>query len=525
MSDEASRVRALEAELATLRGAIEGCFDAFFLLRSVRDEAGQIIDFTFVELNEAAVRELQMDRAVLIGRRVCELFPVNRRAGFFDQYRRVAETREPLDQEFQLFERTQGWYQHRVVPAGDGVAIVMRRIDERKREEREREALREELLNAQKMDSLGRLAGGIAHDFNNLLTPILAYANLGLMQLHAGDPLHEELDEIRQAADRATGLIRQILTFSRKQPMQIHPVAPNRLIEGLVRMLRRLAGDCVDVELELAADLGNVLADPSRIEQILINLVINARDAIQGEGRVTITTRNVELGPDSVEVLAGMSAGPQVMIEVRDTGIGMSPEVQRRVFEPFFSTKEQVKGTGLGLAIVYGLVKQHGGDIRCDSAPGRGATFRLLLPRTDEPVYAEDEGDPQAFADAPVEGATAIVLLVEDDEAVRKLTRHLLVARGYTVLEADNGMSALRVADGHPGVIDLLLTDVIMPRLGGPELFARLVLVRPGLKVVYMSGFADVETGGAPFLAKPFAGSRLLRTIQDALSRSATSEA
>jgi len=517
-ADDAARLRSLEAELETLRGAIDGCFDAFYLLHSVRDAASEIVDFVFAEVNAPGLRELQMDRAALIGRRLCELFPVNQRAGFLEQYRRVAETREPLEQEFELHDRIQGWFQHRVVPAGDGVAIVMRRIGERKREQREREALREELLHAQKMDSLGRLAGGIAHDFNNLLTPILAYANMGLMQLHAGDPLHEELDEIRQAADRATALIRQILTFSRKQPMQVHPIAPNRLIEALARMLRRLLGDGVDLELQLGEDLGNVLADPSRLEQILINLVVNARDAIVGEGRVTLVTRNVELGLESVEVRAGMAAGGHVLIEVRDTGSGMSPDVQRRVFEPFFTTKESVKGTGLGLAIVYGLVKQHGGDIRCDSEPGRGTVFRVLLPSTDEQLYEDDTG-PQAPASRPVDRATATVLLVEDDEAVRKLTRHLLVARGYTVLEADNGMSALRVADGHPGVIDLLLTDVTMPRLGGPQLFARLGAVRPNIKVVFMSGFADVETGGAPFLTKPFAGSRLLRAVQDALSR------
>jgi len=515
--EDAARLRALEAELATLRAAIEGCFDAFFLLRSVRDAAGEIVDFVFIEVNHAAELEMKMTRAELVGHRICELFPVNRRAGFFEQYRRVAETGEPLEQEFQLFDGYPGWYQHQVVPAGDGVAIVMRRISERKQEQREREALREELMHAQKMDSLGRLAGGIAHDFNNLLTPILAYANMGLMQLHAGQPLYEELDEIRQAADRASGLIRQILTFSRKQPVQIQPVALNAVITGLARMLRRLVGDEVEVALQLADDLGNVLADPGRLEQILINLVINARDAIEGAGRVTISTRNVVLAADAVEVCAGMSPGEAVQLEVRDTGVGMPPEVQSRVFEPFFTTRTQAKGTGLGLAIVYGLVKQHGGDIRCDSEPGRGTVFRMLLPRTDETTLADEEALLAPTSAAPAR-ATETVLLVEDDEAVRKLTRHILSARGYTVLEADNGMTALRVADGHPGVIDLLLTDVIMPRLGGPQLFARLVALRPELRVVYMSGFSEVETGGAPLVAKPFAGARLLRAVREALS-------
>ena len=538
-SEQAARTRALEVELATLRAAIDGCFDPFFVLRCMRDAAGEIVDFVIIEVNQAAEHELRMDRAKVVGGRLRELLPVSMRAGCFEQLRRVANTREAIEDELALpAELLQGRFAQGVAPAGDGVAVVLRRISEREREPREREPQREDLQHAQKMDALGRLAGGIAHDFNNLLTPILAYANMGLMQLGASDPLYEELDEIRQAADRATGLIRQILTFSRKQPMTIHPVALNRVIEGLARMLRPLVGDGVALELQLADDLGNVLADPSRIEQILIDLVVNARDAIQGEGKVTITTRNVELGPDSASSVpgplarSGLAPGGHALLEVRDTGGGMSPAVQSRVFEPFFTTKEQVKSTGLGLAIVYGLVKQHGGEIRCDSEVGRGTVFSVLLPHTDEPLFTADEPGllppdrsptaPHSSAPNPGARATETVLLVEDDEAVRNLTRQLLVARGYTVLEADNGIRALQLAEGHRGAIDLLLTDVIMPQLGGPQLFARLGALHPGLKVVYMSGFADVETGGAAFLAKPFSGAHLLSTVRDALSRPTT---
>ncbi len=539
-SEQAARIRALEVELATLRAAIDGGFDPFFLLRSVRDDGGEIVDLVVVEVNQAAERELRMDRAKLVGGRLRELLPVNMRARCFEQLRRVANTREALEDEVALpAELLHGRFAQRVAPAGDGVAVVLRRISERERAPRE--ALREDLQHAQKMDALGRLAGGIAHDFNNLLTPILAYANMGLMQLGAGDPLHEELDEIRQAADRATGLIRQILTFSRKQPMTIHPVALNRVIEGLARMLRPLVGDDIELELRLADDLGNVLADPSRLEQILIDLVVNARDAIQGAGTVTITTRNVELGPDSAPTRGGLAPGGHVLLAVRDSGCGMTPAVQSRVFEPFFTTKEQAKRTGLGLAIVYGLVKQHGGEIRCDSEVGRGTVFSVLLPHTDEPLFADDEPGPtsstansahsssrsptapHSYVPLSSERATGTVLLVEDDEAVRNLTRQMLVASGYTVLEADNGVRALLLAEGHRGAIDLLLTDVIMPELGGPQLFARLGALHPGLKVVYMSGFADVETGGAAFLAKPFSGACLLSTVRDALSRPTSS--
>ena len=516
----AARVRELEAEVATLRAAFEAPADGFFLFRCVRDADGQIVDFMFVEVNHGAEYQLRTARDELIGKLLNEVVPVTRQDGFFEQFCRVVETREPFEQEFVLHETDAhlGWFHHRVVPAGDGVAIMLRRTSERKREQREREELREQLQHAQKMESLGRLAGGIAHDFNNLLTPILAYSHMGLMQLQEGEPLHEELEEIRHAAERATGLIRQILTFSRKQPMQVQPIALNAVIEGLSRMLRRLVGDDVDVELRLASQLGNVLADPTRLEQILINLVVNARDAIADEGKVTIFTADLDITAEDPEARTGMEPGRYVLVEIRDTGAGMADEVVSRVFEPFFTTKAQVKGTGLGLSIVYGLVKQHGGHIRCDSEVGRGTTFRLYFPRTDEELPDLEEEESSAPESGHAYRGSETVLLAEDDDAVRKLTRHVLVSKGYNVLEADNGLTALRVAEEHPGPIDLLLTDVIMPKLDGHQLHAQLLALRPELRVVFMSGFTDVDIGEATFIAKPFAAIKLLRTLREALA-------
>ena len=516
----AARARELEAENATLRATLEASFDAVSLLRCERDGDGRVVDFVFVEVSRLAEQQMRLAREELIGQRMCELFPINRSGGFFEQFCRVVETREPLEQEFQLHEEggRSGWFQHRVVAAGDGVAISLRKISEQKQEQREREELREQLQHAQKMESLGRLAGGIAHDFNNLLTPILAYANMGLMQLAEGAPLQEEMQEIRHAAERATGLIRQILTFSRKQPMQVHQVALNAVVEGLARMLRRLVGDDVEVDLQLDPELGNVLADPTRLEQILINLVVNARDAITEEGRVEISTMNRDIAADDPEARTGIEPGAWILLEIRDSGSGMADDVISRVFEPFFSTKDQVKGTGLGLSIVYGLVKQHGGHIRCESELGRGTAFRLFLPRTEEALYEEETEVSPAHDSGLAYRGSETVLLAEDDDAVRKLTRHVLVSKGYRVLEADNGLTALRVAEGHPGTIDLLLTDVIMPRMDGHELHARLLALRPGLQVVFMSGFSDVEIGEVPFIAKPFAAIKLLRTIREVLA-------
>jgi two-component system cell cycle sensor histidine kinase/response regulator CckA len=521
----AARARELEAENWRRCGRRwRASFEAFFAaaLRA-RRRTGEVVDFVFVEVSrldraaDADSPREELDRAADV--RAVPDQPAA--AGFSSSTSRVVETREALEQEFQLHEDrvgaragfSTGWCRRATAWRSS-----LRKISEQKQEQREREELREQLQHAQKMESLGRLAGGIAHDFNNLLTPILAYANMGLMQLAEGAPLQEEMQEIRHAAERATGLIRQILTFSRKQPMQVHPVALNAVVEGLARMLRRLVGDDVEVDLQLDPELGNVLADPTRLEQILINLVVNARDAITEEGRVEISTMNRDIAADDPEARTGIEPGAWILLEIRDSGSGMADDVISRVFEPFFSTKDQVKGTGLGLSIVYGLVKQHGGHIRCESELGRGTAFRLFLPRTEEALYEEETEVSPAHDSGLAYRGSETVLLAEDDDAVRKLTRHVLVSKGYRVLEADNGLTALRVAEGHPGTIDLLLTDVIMPRMDGHELHARLLALRPGLQVVFMSGFSDVEIGEVPFIAKPFAAIKLLRTIREVLA-------
>ncbi len=500
-----------------LKTAAEHSLDALFILRCERDAAGEIVDFRIIAVNAMAERQMDMKAAEMCGGLICEMFPVNRRFGFFEQYRQTVLTGQVLEQEYHLgaSEPQPGWFYHRVVPLADGVAIWQRRISERKREQREREILREQLQHAQRMDSLGRLAGGIAHDFNNLLTPILAYANMGLAQLSPDAPLFEELQEIRDAAERASGLIRQILTFSRKQPMQARPVALNAVVSGLARMLRRIVGDAVTVEFALADDLAPTLADPTRIEQILLNLVVNAREAIADSGTVTIHTENLDLTEVDLKVHTGVLPGSYVVLEVSDNGSGMAPEVLRHVFEPFFTTRDQGKGTGLGLSIVYGLVKQHNGHIRCDSTLGRGTRFQMYFPRSDETVEADEPAEDPA---SESEHRSAVVLLVEDDAAVRKLTHQILVDHGYQVLQAENGTMAVELARAQRTPVDILVTDVVMPRMNGSELFARLQAEWPALRVVFMSGFADAAIGSAPFIAKPFAATTLLRTVREALA-------
>jgi CheY-like chemotaxis protein len=348
----------------------------------------------------------------------------------------------------------------------------------------------------------------VAHDFNNLLTSVLGHADLAMNRLGPGDTLYEDLLEIKSAGTRAAALTQQLLAFSRKQVLEPKVVDLNAIVSGIVKMLRRTIGEDVELITRLAPDLGPVKADPVQIEQVLLNLAVNARDAMPEGGSITIETSNVRL-----------AAGPAVRIRVDDTGIGMSDEVRAHLFEPFFTTKEVGKGTGLGLATAYGIVQQSGGSISAVSEPGRGTTFFVDLPQVGgEPAPME----PQAV---PAGGqGWETVLLVEDEESVRNLTRRVLEHHGYHVLSAPNGETAMELSRNHPGEIHLLLTDVVMPGISGPRLAELLVAERRGLCCVFMSGYAATTMeqrillqGETVFLQKPFTTTQLLRRVRELL--------
>ncbi|MDP2646440.1 MAG: response regulator [Desulfobacterales bacterium] len=391
---------------------------------------------------------------------------------------------------------------------------IVRDISERKRLERE-------FMQAQKMEAVGRLAGGVAHDFNNLLTAIIGYSDIMLMELSDEDLLRGHVSEIKKAGASAAALTQQLLTFSRKQV--IHPISLdlNAVITDLNKMLVRVIGEDVTVQTVLAADLGNVNADPFQMEQVLMNLAVNARDAMPQGGNLTIETAGVDLDAAHARARAvKMKPGPYVMLAVSDTGTGMSEEIQKYIFEPFFTTKEKGRGTGLGLSTVYGIVKQNNGFIFCNSEPGKGATFKIYLPGT------EGEAEPLEKEKISLEGlaGSETVLLVEDDAAVRKLVGKILKGYGYSVLEARNGQEALDVCKQHEGPIHLMLTDAVMPGMSGRELADRIGPLCPEMKILFMSGYGEnvianfgVLESGLNFIAKPFSRESLARKVREAL--------
>jgi PAS domain S-box-containing protein len=387
----------------------------------------------------------------------------------------------------------------------------------------ERQRLEEQLLQAQKMDAVGRLAGGVAHDFNNLLTAIIGSADLLRERLPDNHPERVEADEIRAAALRAADLTRQLLAFSRRQILAPQVLHLNRVVAGMNKMLRRLIGEDIEFRCVLTPELGAVRADPGQIEQVIMNLVVNARDAMPRGGTLTIETANVELDEAYGAEHVPVARGHHVLLSVSDTGVGMDGRTQARLFEPFFTTKAQGQGTGLGLSTVYGIVKQSGGYIWVFSELGRGSTFKVYLPRvaseTESPLAAQSQ---PRLPEVP--GGRETLLIVEDQAEVRRLTEKVLKARGYTVLVAENGPEALRMAEQHAGPIDLLLTDVVMPQMSGREVGMLLGAVRPKLKVLYLSGYADesiVHRGvlepGLAFLQKPFSPESLARKVREML--------
>jgi signal transduction histidine kinase/ActR/RegA family two-component response regulator len=406
---------------------------------------------------------------------------------------------------------------------------VLKRSEAEKEKTEAVQALRsseQQLQQSQKLEAVGRLAGGIAHDFNNLLTVIMGYSTL-LMRSNLENGVYEKIEEINKAADRASSLTRQLLAFSRKQVLKPKVIAVNSLVEGTSKMLQRLIGEDIEVNLSLKADAGKINADPGQIEQVLINLVVNARDAMKDGGKITIETANVELDPAYSDMHIAVSPGSYVMLAVSDTGTGMSAETRKQIFEPFFTTKEVGKGTGLGLSMVYGIVKQSGGNIWVYSEPGKGSTFKIYLPK----VQSESSERSSAGNKSNVFSAlaTETILLVEDEEMVRNLTYELLREQGYQVLVAANGEEAIRICyERGTEQIDLMLTDVVMPEMNGRRLAETVCAVQPNMKVVYMSGYTDdaivhhgVLEPGTNFIEKPFTAETLLTTIREVIEKPA----
>ena len=412
---------------------------------------------------------------------------------------------------------------HPLMFAGRKAKLVLANdVTERKQSEQALRDTEEQLRQAQKLEGVGRLSGGIAHDFNNLLTVITGFCSLAMRDLKPEDPLLGNLEEIKKAGDRAASLTRQLLAFSRRQVLQPKVLNLDTVVVDMEKMLRRIIGENIDLRAVLEPTLGNVNADPGQIEQIILNLIVNARDSMPNGGKLTIETDNVYLDEEYVKNHVSAQVGPHVMLAVSDTGHGMEHSTISRIFEPFFTTKELGKGTGLGLSTVYGIVKQSGGNIWVYSEVGRGTTFKIYLPRVDDGVDEYKRG----LEEAKVNKGSETILLVEDEAMLRKLARQTLSGYGYRIVEASNGDEAITIAANHEGHIHLLLTDVIMPGINGRDLGIKLLETRPSLRVLFMSGYTDdaiVHQGvldeSANFIQKPFAPESLARKVREVLDQ------
>ena len=518
VTEQSQAESALRENQARLAGIVNSAMDAIISV----DSEQKIVLF-----NAAAERILGCPATEAIGQSIDRFIPQRFREQHQKHIRNFGETGVTLRSMHSFAELTALRADSEQFPIEASISqievagqklftVILRDITERKQ-------LEEQFRQSQKMEAIGRLAGGVAHDFNNMLTAIIGYSQLVQAQLDDASPLRRDIQEIEKAGHRAAGLTAQLLAFSRKQVLQPRVLDLNEVISDVDKMLRRLIGEDIDLVTIAMPDLGRVKADPGQLEQILLNLAVNSRDAMPRGGKLTIETANIELDEIYASSHADVVPGPYVMLAVSDTGHGLDAETQSHIFEPFFTTKVQGKGTGLGLSTVFGIVKQSGGHVWVYSEPGHGAAFKVYFPRVDEPADA---------AAAPTKSVESLygsenILVVEDDEAVRDVSRLALEKYGYTVLEAERGTQALEAFGPLATAIDLVVTDVIMAGMSGPGLVARLQKLHPDVKVLYVSGYTEeatihhgVLTEGIAFLQKPFTPDGLVRKVRQLLDES-----
>jgi PAS domain S-box-containing protein len=515
--------KALRESEERFRIAQEASPDGFTILHPVRNEKNEIVDFTWIYENTAIARINGTDPQQVIGKRLLELFPEHSGSSVFHTYVRVANTGESqvLDEVYvgEILKKPT-WLRFVVVSMGEQIAIFSQDITNQKQAETEKEKLQSQLMQVQKMESIGQLAGGVAHDFNNMLSVILGHTDLVLDQLDPGEPFYDNLQEIRKAAERSANLTRQLLTFARRQVIKPRIIDLNETVEGMLNMLRRLIGENIYLAWLPNKQHVQIQADPTQIDQIIANLCINARDAIKDVGVITIETHNVSFDEDYCAVHAGFVPGNYVELAISDNGCGMDSLTISHLFEPFFTTKDQGKGTGLGLASVYGAVKQNKGFINVDSELGQGTTFKVYLPRYQEKTLKHND----AATTQPTVSRGETILLVEDEASILRITTIMLEQLGYTVITAKTPDEAKNLVHEHQDSIDLLITDVVMPEMNGSDLANQVHSIDTSIKSLFMSGYtADIVTrqgvfnNEVCFIQKPFTTTQLAAKVREVL--------